>query len=140
MSYTKSVGPVATGQILRSTILRLPEVLRDRARSRTSHYADIQQGLFPAPIKIGRRAVGWPAAEVEILNAARIAGRTEEQIRQLVTQIQAGRASGAPSVTFRNGGDSPTAAASPPRASGGRATCVQRAQGSKRLGQKGGLS
>ena len=46
-----------------TTILRLPAVLRERARSRSAHYLDIQQGLFTHPVQIGLRAVGWPAAE-----------------------------------------------------------------------------
>ena len=57
------------------TILRLPVVLRERGRSRSAHYLDIQQGLFTRPVSIGPRAVGWPAGEIAALNAARIAVR-----------------------------------------------------------------
>jgi hypothetical protein len=39
------------------TILRLPSVLRERGRSRSAHYLDIQQGLFTRPVAIGLRAV-----------------------------------------------------------------------------------
>ena len=63
-----------------TTILRLPAVLRERARSRSAHYLDIQQGLFTHPVQIGMRAVGWPASEVAALNAARIAGRSEAEL------------------------------------------------------------
>jgi hypothetical protein len=35
------------------TILRLPDVLRERGRSRSAHYLDIQQGLFTIRCKIG---------------------------------------------------------------------------------------
>ncbi len=73
------------------TILRLPAVLRERARSRSAHYLDIQQGLFTAPVPIGARAVGWPADELAALNAARIAGKTEDEIRALVAKLQAAR-------------------------------------------------
>lgn len=73
------------------TILRLPAVLRERARSRSAHYLDIQQGLFTRPVQIGLRAVGWPAAEVATLNVARIAGKTDDEIRDLVTKLQAAR-------------------------------------------------
>lgn len=74
-----------------NTILRLPEVLRERGRSRSAHYLDIQQGLFTHPVSIGSRSVGWPADEVAALNAARIAGRTELEIRELVEQLEAAR-------------------------------------------------
>ena len=53
-----------------NTILRLPAVLRERGRSRSAHYFDIQQGLFTHPVQIGLRAVGWPTTEVATINAA----------------------------------------------------------------------
>jgi prophage regulatory protein len=74
-----------------TTILRLPNVLRERGRSRSSHYSDIQQGLFTEPVTIGARAVGWPASEVSALNAARIAGKSDEEIRALVVKLKAAR-------------------------------------------------
>ncbi|TCT19482.1 helix-turn-helix transcriptional regulator [Thiobaca trueperi] len=73
------------------TILRLPAVLRERGRSRSAHYLDIQEGLFTHPVSIGARAVGWPSDEVAALNAARIAGKTAEQIRALVAALEAAR-------------------------------------------------
>lgn len=73
------------------TILRLPAVLRERGRSRSAHYLDIQEGLFTHPVSIGARAVGWPSDEVAALNAARIAGKTEEQIRALVAELETAR-------------------------------------------------
>ncbi|MDO9446790.1 MAG: AlpA family phage regulatory protein [Candidatus Nitrotoga sp.] len=74
-----------------TTILRLPTVLRERGRSRSSHYLDIQQGLFTPPVSIGLRAVGWPVNEVATLNAARIAGKTDKEIRALVVKLEAAR-------------------------------------------------
>lgn len=73
------------------TILRLPAVLRERGRSRSSHYSDIKQRLFTRPIAIGIRSVGWPAHEVAALNAARIAGKNEDEIRKLVVNLEAAR-------------------------------------------------
>lgn len=73
------------------TILRLPEVLRQRGRSRSTHYLDIQQGLFPHPVAIGARAVGWPEHEVAAVNDARIAGRSDDEIRELVARLEAAR-------------------------------------------------
>ena len=73
------------------TILRLPKVLQERGRSRSAHYLDIQQGLFTRPVLIGQRAVGWPAHEVQPLNAARIAGKPDDEIRAQVAQLEADR-------------------------------------------------
>lgn len=74
-----------------NTILRLPAVLKERGRSRSAHYQDIQQGLFTKPVSIGLRAVGWPENEVLALNAARIAGKSNDEIRQLVFKLEAAR-------------------------------------------------
>ena len=74
-----------------TTILRLPTVLHERCRSRSAHYLDIQQGLFTRPVSIGLRAVGWPASELIALNAARIAGKSDEEIRTLVLKLEAAR-------------------------------------------------
>lgn len=82
------------GADMTHTILRLPAVLRERGRSRSAHYLDIQQGLFTRPVSIGRRAVGWPATEVAALNAARIAGQDDGAIRALVAKLEAARKTG----------------------------------------------
>ena len=74
-----------------TTILRLPTVLQERCRSRSAHYLDIQQGLFTRPVSIGLRAVGWPATELAALNAARIAEKSDEEIRSLVVKLEAAR-------------------------------------------------
>ena len=75
-----------------STIFRLPVVLHERGdRSRSAHYQDIQDGLYTPPVSIGARAVGWPAGEVAVLNAARIAGKTDDEIRALVVKLIAAR-------------------------------------------------
>ena len=73
------------------TILRLPAVLRLRGRSRSSHYLDVQAGLFVLPVNIGLRAVGYPDYEVEALIAARIAGKSDDEIRALVAKLMAAR-------------------------------------------------
>ena len=73
------------------TILRLPAVLSERGRSRSAHYLDIKQGLFTRPVAFGVRAVGWPADEVAALNVARIAGKTDDEVRALVVKLEAAR-------------------------------------------------
>lgn len=75
-------------------IQRLRAVLHERGRSRSSHYLDIQQGLFTRPVQIGLRAVGWPSSEVAALNAARIAGKSDVEIRELVVKLEVARKGG----------------------------------------------
>ena len=74
-------------------ILKMPEVLIQRARSKSSHYRDIKNGLFTNPVNLGQRAVGWPTNEVNILIAAQIAGLAEHEIRSLVAELHAKRKS-----------------------------------------------
>ena len=41
-------------------IYRLPEVMTMTGLSRSSIYLRISANEFPKPVKLGRRAVGWP--------------------------------------------------------------------------------
>ncbi len=72
-------------------ILRLPAVKTSTGLSRSTIYLRIMQGVFPRPVSLGGRAVGWPAHEVEAVNAARIAGKQDAEIRELVTKLEAAR-------------------------------------------------
>ena len=56
-------------------ILRLPQVINTTGLPRSSLYAKIAEGEFPAPIKLGQRSVGWSAAEVEAWIDTRISQR-----------------------------------------------------------------
>ncbi len=73
------------------SILRLPAVKMSTGLSRSTLYLRIAQGVFTHPVSLGGRAVGWPAHEVAALNAARIAGRPDAEIRALVAQLEAAR-------------------------------------------------
>lgn len=73
------------------TIYRLPAVKSESGLSRSTIYLRIAQGLWTQPISLGARAVGWPSSEVAAINAARIAGKTDEEIRALVVKLEAAR-------------------------------------------------
>ncbi len=73
------------------TILRLPAVKTATGLSRSTLYLRIAHGVFPHPVSLGGRAVGWPAHEVAALNAARIAGKPEAEIRELVVKLETAR-------------------------------------------------
>ena len=74
-------------------ILRLPEVKRVLGhRADASVYNAIRAGLFTNGVAIGQRAKGWPDYEVDAINASRIAGKSECEIRYLVKALHAKRA------------------------------------------------
>ena len=54
-------------------MLRLPEVESITGRKRSSIYRDIKAGTFPVPVKLGARAVGFPASQVQAWITGRIA-------------------------------------------------------------------
>jgi len=73
------------------TILRLPDIKTSTGLSRSTIYLRIAQRVFAKPVSLGGRAVGWPANEVAALNAARIAGKSDDEVRDLVVKLQAAR-------------------------------------------------
>mgnify|MGYP001597473537 FL=1 len=52
-------------------ILRKPRVLALIGIGNTSLYAAIKRGDFPAPVKLGVRAVGWRRSDIETWLASR---------------------------------------------------------------------
>jgi prophage regulatory protein len=47
------------------TILRLPAIKARTGLSRSTIYLHISRGLFPKPIKLGDRAVGWLEQDID---------------------------------------------------------------------------
>ena len=73
------------------TILRRKQVQTRIGLSRSTLYLRIAERTFTKPVALGGRAVGWPAHEVAALNAARIAGKPDAEIRELVEKLEAAR-------------------------------------------------
>lgn len=48
-----------------NAIIRLPELTKFIQRGRASIWTDVKEGRFPAPIKTGKRSVGWVRKEVD---------------------------------------------------------------------------
>ena len=55
--------------------IRFPEVIKRTGYRRTSIYEKIAEGTFPAPIKLGPRAVAWVSEEIEKWMDERVAER-----------------------------------------------------------------
>lgn len=72
-------------------IIRRPELLRHLGQTDSALDRDIRDGFVPPPVRLSpdptRRAVGWPAHEVDEIIAARIAGLDSEATRALVADI-----------------------------------------------------
>lgn len=75
-----------------NTLLRLPAVMSATGLARPTLYLRIKRGLFPVGVKLSERAVAWPSHEVAAINAARIAGKSDEAIRELVARLEQQRA------------------------------------------------
>lgn len=81
------------------TILKITQTKQAAGyKSNASIYNLVNDGLFTKPVKLGARAVGWPSSEIEAINAARIAGASTEQIRELVNKLHAKRKELLPTV------------------------------------------
>lgn len=74
-------------------ILRKPTVLEREGSSNTTLYKNIERGLHTRPVRLGPNSSGWPEHEVDALIAARLAGRTDDEIAALVTRLHLQRES-----------------------------------------------
>jgi len=61
-------------------IIRLSEVLANTGLARSSIYRYVAEGLFPKPVSLGDRAVGWVESEVQDWVLARIEERDKGQV------------------------------------------------------------
>ncbi len=73
-------------------------IVRERERKEltgiptSSWYDLVNAGLATPAVKLSKYTAGWPYTELAALNAARIAGKSESDIRTLVTRLIAARA------------------------------------------------
>lgn len=79
-------------------ILRINGVIERYGKSRSPIYADIKAGVFVRPFKLGSRAAGWDADEVEQLVLARIRGDNDEALRKLVRLLHEARKQAQPAA------------------------------------------
>lgn len=71
--------------------IKIREVMKLRARSKSSTYADIKAGLLTNSVRIGGRSVAFPRHEIASLNAARLSGKSDDEIRQIVDALHIAR-------------------------------------------------
>ena len=68
-------------------IIRLDEAKEILGLSKSSFYNRIKEGALPSPINLGGRAVGWVEQEISVILNAMIAGRSQTDIKSLVTDL-----------------------------------------------------
>jgi prophage regulatory protein len=73
---------------------RLPTVKTATGMGRTTIYELVAQKLFPKPVQLAGRSVAWPSSEVQAWVSARIAGKSDVQIRALIKTLHAARQAG----------------------------------------------
>ena len=69
------------------TISRKPATAAKFAIGFTLLNSKINDGLMPPPISLGARAVGWIDQELDQVLAAMIAGKSQDQIKTLVSHL-----------------------------------------------------
>jgi len=70
---------------------RLTKVEDKTGCKKSMVYDLVGKGLFPEPVKIGERAVAWVESEIDAIVAARITGKSDDEIRELVKALMAKR-------------------------------------------------
>lgn len=68
------------------TLLKCDLACAVLSKSVTAFYVDMENGLIPRPVSIGGRGrrVAWPDYELQAIARARIAGKTDDEVRKLV--------------------------------------------------------
>ena len=72
-------------------IQRKAEVVKQLGICSTTLRTRIIEGLYPPPISLGARAIGWLAHETEAVIAATAAGKTDDELRHIVCRLVAFR-------------------------------------------------
>lgn len=73
------------------SLLSLPKAGDLLGRGRSSIYSDVAKGLVTKPISAGPNAKRWPAGELRQIVQARISGKTDDELRELVRALHARR-------------------------------------------------
>ena len=76
---------------MQESLIRLKRVEDRTGLKKSMVYDLISKEEFPKPIKIGKRAVAWVESEVDMINAARMAEKSTDEIRGLVKSLMAKR-------------------------------------------------
>jgi prophage regulatory protein len=59
---------------------------------KTTLYTRVQDGMLTRPVKVGPRLSAYPEHEISAINAATVAGKGPDEIRELVIELERQRA------------------------------------------------
>ncbi len=68
-------------------LIKKDEVLALFKLSKSTFYVRINNGLMPPSVPLGERAVAFVQHEIQLVLAAQVAGRSNEEIKQLVSDL-----------------------------------------------------
>ena len=71
--------------------ISMDNVLRRMDGSRSTLYAQMDKGLFPQSVKIGKRRVAWPEHEINAMMRAYVSSPSEEELRAFVKKLEVKR-------------------------------------------------
>ena len=71
--------------------ISMDNVLRRMDGSRSTLYAQMDKGLFPQSVKIGKRRVAWIDHEINAMMRAYVSSPSEEELRAFVKTLEAKR-------------------------------------------------
>lgn len=69
-------------------ILRIKQIKAQTGLPNSTIYDHIGKGLFCHPIKLSERCSGWLETEVTAIMGARIAGKSDADIKSLVIELE----------------------------------------------------
>jgi prophage regulatory protein len=69
-------------------ILRIKQIKTQTGLPNSTIYDHIKKGLFCRPIKLSERCSGWLETEINAIMGARIAGKSETEIKELVLSLE----------------------------------------------------
>jgi prophage regulatory protein len=68
-------------------LLRRPQLRERTGEGKSTSDNRIRDGLLTPAIRLGPRLAAWPEHEIDAIVAARIAGKTDDEIRALVQDL-----------------------------------------------------
>ncbi|MDB3865448.1 AlpA family phage regulatory protein [Amylibacter sp.] len=71
--------------------ISMDDVLRRMDGSRSTLYAQMDKGLFPQSVKIGKRRVAWLEHEINAMMRAYVSSPSEEELRAFVKKLEVKR-------------------------------------------------
>ena len=82
-------------------LINIHEILLCNSRRRSKQFNLVNAGLYPKPIRFGRSAF-WLASEDETVRRAVISGKSDDEIRKIVRELENDRKGAYSQPTWRS--------------------------------------